>query len=142
MEIQWTNADLRDAVMHCHFNKVNPRSITEQFHRVPTRRIKDILMRIEEGINENIIYDSYKSQSVHRFVCSLCQIKIEDGYAYTDEEIRMCLLDFLSKKRTLRECHVRYGTNDTLIRRVMKQFFQHTTYNNVKDVKKAYVSGE
>ena len=142
MEIHWTNADLRDAVMHCHFNKVNPRSITEQFHRVPTRKIKDILMRIEQGINENIIYDSYKSQSIHRFVCSLCKIKIEDGYAYTDEEIRMCLLDFLSKKRTLRECHVRYGTNDTLIRRVMKQFFQHITYNNVKDVKKAYVSGE
>ena len=142
MEINWTSEDLRDAVMHCHFKQVNPRAITMQYHRVPTRKIKDILLRIENGIKEDIIMDSPKSQSIHRFVCKICQIKIDDGFSFSDDEVRWCLLDFLTKKRSLKECHVRYGTNDSLIRRVMKQLFQHLEKNSVKDIKLAHVSGE
>ena len=57
MIVQWNRSDHRDAAMHCHFKKLDPRHVTKRFHRVPTRKIKDILMRVDHGIKFNIIMD-------------------------------------------------------------------------------------
>ena len=54
----WTQSNLRDAAMHCHFKKRDSRHLQKRFHRVPTRKIKDILIRIEDGIKSNLLIDS------------------------------------------------------------------------------------
>ena len=60
----WTQSDLRDAAMHCHFKKTDSRHVTKSFYRVPTRKIKDILMRVNHGIKFNVLIDDIKSHSI------------------------------------------------------------------------------
>ena len=83
---------------------------------MPTRKLEDILMRVDHGIILNVLIDSIKSHSIQRFICKICQIPIDTEYACTDYEVRCYLLDMLTKVRTLKDYHLKYGTNDTIIR--------------------------
>ena len=138
----WTQSDLRDAAMYCHFKKMDPRHVAKRFHQVPTRKIKDILLRVDHGIKTKLLIDDKDSHSIHRFICKICQIPIDSGYAYTDYEVRCCLLDMFTAERTLKDCHIKYGTNDTVICRHILQFLTFVPENTSKEVKLAHKTGE
>ena len=79
---------------------------------------------------------------MYRFVSMTCGVMVEEGRACSTYELRHSLIDVLMKTHTMRDCHNKYGTNDTLLRRNLKNLFKNLDrFKTVKEVQEAYVGG-